>query len=37
MLLPAIICMVVNMQAVLQMAGHTQGDDWIGEGEDSVS
>jgi hypothetical protein len=36
-LLPAIIWVVVIVQAVLQMAEHPQGEDWIGEGTDSES
>jgi hypothetical protein len=34
-LLPAIIWVVVIVQAVLQMAEHTEGEDWFGEGADS--
>jgi hypothetical protein len=36
-LLPAIICVVVTVQTVLQMAEHSEGEDWIGEGADSES
>jgi hypothetical protein len=36
-LLSPIIWVVVIVQAVLQMAEHSEGEDWIGEGADSES
>jgi len=36
-LLPTIIWVVVVVQAVLQMAEHSEGEDWTGEGTGSES
>jgi len=36
-LLPAIIWAVVIVQALLQMAEHSEGEDWVGEGPDNES